>query len=875
MITAELSETPSFGMMLFYICMILLPAIAGAVFLGTPLRKWFDPVRDAEKLVDHILLERILRDGVTVRCTDGSLFQVMRIGGVDLNSVDDEMVNALTIARKALLFRLGNTEVHLRKISTRQKVDLTRYASVMTQGAQRSERGYWLNAVLKTYSKLFTSSYRNEHFLIFSIDGAVPQATEALDKAVREGLQTMGQFSPEVLALGKAEDQSELLEMLGNLLNPGIRVQAKAALAKSAMPDQRLAHALVRSSVDFFAGEDEPSVGPGKHNRGLARFTCQGTDTFVVGLSVITWASVVRQRTISRLLAEDSELILCEWISVRDRQASEEHIKSVRQKSILTGDAGRRKSEQFELLGDAVAGDNVADDQRIVDFEMTVFIHGTSAKDVWHRVERIEALLARDTYTSVRLNDEQLPYRWLSVLPPHWMPIHKVTPLAMNVADLMPFSSPSQGLDRCDWGQGPVQLFHTPDRSVYGFVWHESTVSLARGHTFVIGPTGGGKTVLMNFLVASSTHYPETKCFIFDRGDASYITVKALGGRYFQLQHSSNATVGDVCRLNPFQLDIKADMSGETRWLVTYLRDHIAKVDPMNSIVMDDIESSVRGLAGVDRRHRHMEEFYNNLTTREAKDRFRDFVGHGTYAHVFRVDSEKPETVKDTLHFDDDCQIFGFEFEEVLDDARLTEAILPYIHYRISKEVARTGCPWLMVLDELKALLEGSDRMVEVFNSWLDEARRKRGVIVGALQFIEQMIETGSLSRIREANANLMFLPNPRGDRNVYMEALDVSYREFGLISQRDSSTQDISRFVVVKRQMENGAVGSVVLLTDLNCLKKADEGDLLCLFEGGHEPANLYREMEQRYGYPECVQAYIEHRSLRSYQDTFETDAA
>lgn len=875
MITSELSETPSLAMMLTYISFILIPALAGAAFLLTPLRKWLDPVRKGEKLVDHILLDRVLRDGVTVRCTDGSLFQVMRIGGVDLNSLDEQTLNGLTIARKALLFRLGNSEVVVRKISTRQKVDLTRYAKVMTEGSRKSDRHFWLNAVLEKYAELFTASYRNAHFLIFSIEGEKAQATEQLNKAVREGLQALGQFSPEVLSLGKPDEQSELLETLGNLLNPGIRVQAKGALARSAIPDQRLAHALVRSSADFLAGQDEPSIGPGKHNRGLARFTCQGTDTFVAGVSVLTWASVVRQSTISRLLAEDSELVLCEWMSVRDRQDSEDHIKSVRKKTFITGEAGRRRTAQFEFLSDAVAGDNVAEDQRIVDFELTIFVHGTSAKDVWQRVERVEALLGRDTYETVRLNDEQLPYRWLSMLPPHWIPIHQVSPLAQNVADLMPFSSPSQGLDRCDWGNGPVQMFHTPEQAVYSFVWHESTANLARGHTFLVGQTGGGKTVLMNFLMASSTHYPGTKAFIFDRGDASYITVKALGGRYFQLQHSSTATVGDICRLNPFQLDIKPDMSGETRWLVTYLRDHIAGVDPMDTLVVEDIESAVRGLAAVDRRHRHMQEFYNNLTTREAKDRFREFVGHGTYSHVFRVDPDKPETVKDTLHFDDDCQIFGFEFEEVLADPRLTEAILPYIHYRISKEVARTGCPWLMILDELKALLEGSDRMVEVFNNWLDEARRKRGVIVGALQFIEQMVETGSLSRIREANANLMFLPNLRAEEHIYREALDVSYREFNMIARRDSSTQDITRFVVVKRQMESGAIGSVVLLTDLDCLKHSKEGDLLCLFEGGHEPANLYREMEARYGYPECVRAFIQYRSLNSYQPATETDAA
>ncbi|WP_340151936.1 hypothetical protein [uncultured Sneathiella sp.] len=871
MITEELSQTPSLGLMIFYLCLMIVPALLAAIFLGTPLRKLLDPVKKGEKLVDHVLIDRVLRDQQTVRCTDGTLFKVVRIGGVDLNSIDEEGLDNLTSARKALLFRLGNTDVSLRKISRRQQVDLTRFSKVMTR-ATVTERTFWLNAVLKCYAGLFTASYRNTHYLIFSIDGAKSEATEELTKAVREGLQVLSAFSPEILAVGRQDEPSELLEALGNLLNPGIQVQATGALANLAIPGQRLAHALVRSSVDFLAGENEPTVGPGRHNRGLARFTCQGIDTFVAAVSIITWAGTARSRTVSRLLAEDSELLLCEWMRVKDRQSSEEHLKTIKQKSILTGESGQRKYAQMEMVDDALAGDNVAQDQRFVDFEMTIFVHGRSAQDVWRRIERVEEVLQRDTYTPIRLNDDQLPYRWLSILPPHWIPIHEVTPITQNVADLMPFSSPSQGLDRCDWGNGPVQLFHTVDRSVFGFVWHETNQPLARGHTFIIGPTGGGKTILINFLAASSTHYPETKVFIFDRGDASYITVKALGGRYFQLQHSTTATVGDVCRLNPFQLDIRSDMSGETRWLITYLRDHIARVDPLNTAVIEDIEQSVRGLASVERRHRHMAEFYKNLVTSEAKDRFRDFAENGTYGNVFRVDPDRPETVKDTLHFDDDCQIFGFEFEEVLNDSRLTEAILPYIHYRISKEVARTGCAWLMILDELKALLEGSERMVEVFNTWLDEARRKRGVIVGALQFIEQMIETNSLGRIRAANANLMFLPNPNGVRSHYIDELDVSHREFEIISKRDSSTQDLKRFVLVKRQMESGSLGAVVLLTDLGSLRNSEEGDLLCLFEGGHKPANTFRKLEDRHGYPGCVRAYVQSRSVPAMS---KTDAA
>src|SRR5262249_14964224 len=90
------------------------------------------------------------------------------------------------------------------------------------------------------------------------------------------------------------------------------------------------------------------------------------------------------------------------------------------------------------------------------------------------------------------------------------------------------------------WGDALAVLM-TAARSPYYFSLHASDPKDPEGgsrkdtgHTFICGPTGSGKTVLVGFLIALLSRREVTQV-IFDKDRGLEILVRALGGTYLPL----------------------------------------------------------------------------------------------------------------------------------------------------------------------------------------------------------------------------------------------------------------------------------------------------------------------------------------------------
>ncbi|GAT75848.1 type IV secretion system ATPase VirB4, partial [Ehrlichia ruminantium] len=72
------------------------------------------------------------------------------------------------------------------------------------------------------------------------------------------------------------------------------------------------------------------------------------------------------------------------------------------------------------------------------------------------------------------------------------------------------------------WGEA-VTVFDTTSGTPFFFNFHIRDV----GHTSIIGPTGGGKTVLMNFLCAQAMKF-SPRIFFFDKDYGAEIFIRAI-----------------------------------------------------------------------------------------------------------------------------------------------------------------------------------------------------------------------------------------------------------------------------------------------------------------------------------------------------------
>ena len=93
------------------------------------------------------------------------------------------------------------------------------------------------------------------------------------------------------------------------------------------------------------------------------------------------------------------------------------------------------------------------------------------------------------------------------------------------------------------WGEY-VTVLDTTSGTPFYFNFHVRDV----GHTLIIGPTGAGKTVLMNFLCAQAQKF-KPRMFFFDKDRGAEIFIRALNGVYTRIDP------GASCNFNPLQLD--------------------------------------------------------------------------------------------------------------------------------------------------------------------------------------------------------------------------------------------------------------------------------------------------------------------------------
>src|SRR3546814_20126712 len=86
---------------------------------------------------------------------------------------------------------------------------------------------------------------------------------------------------------------------------------------------------------------------------------------------------------------------------------------------------------------------------------------------------------------------------------------------SLNFAAFSPFHTSPAGLATGNhWGDA-IALMKTSARTPYFFSFHKRDI----GHTPNVGPTGGGKTVIVNFLLAQAEKTTASKILVYtDRG---------------------------------------------------------------------------------------------------------------------------------------------------------------------------------------------------------------------------------------------------------------------------------------------------------------------------------------------------------------------
>ncbi|MDR2526410.1 MAG: VirB4 family type IV secretion/conjugal transfer ATPase [Rickettsiales bacterium] len=422
---------------------------------------------------------------------------------------------------------------------------------------------------------------------------------------------------------------------------------------------------------------------------------------------------------------------------------------------------------------------------------LTVMCLDESIKAAENALSMVIVELSNSGITGVREKLNMEATFWAQ-LPGNYQYIVRASTInTLNLASFASFHNyPSGKIDKNHWGHACTVL-NTISGTPYFFNFHVRDV----GHSMVIGPTGGGKTVTMNFLCAQAQKF-DCRMFFFDKDRGAEIFIRAIGGKY---------TILDVAKESGFNPCSLPD-TGENRaflqeWLTALVTVGGEIVTATDKARINDAVIGNYKLPYKKRRLRNIAPFFGMSGPGTLAGRLEQWHSDGSHAKLF--DNET-----DIIDFFTG-KAFGFEMAEILKDKSSIGVVLLYLFHRINSSL--DGTPTMIILDEAWALIDNPIFAPKI-KDWLKVLRKLNAFIIFATQSVEDATKSSISDTLVQQTATQIYLPNLKATE-VYRTAFMLSEREFQLVKTTDPG----SRFFLLK-QDAGGVIARVNLrgMTDV-----------------------------------------------------------
>lgn len=360
----------------------------------------------------------------------------------------------------------------------------------------------------------------------------------------------------------------------------------------------------------------------------------------------------------------------------------------------------------------------------------------------------------------------------------------------LNIASFASFHNYPSGKRKGNhWGDA-VTVLNTVSGTPYFFSFHVRDV----GHSMIIGPTGSGKTVLLNFLCAQAQKF-KPRLFFFDKDRGAEIFVRAIRGKYV------TPDTAKVSGFNPFQLP---DTNENRSFLVDLLKALVSTgPTALPAHEVERINEAVSGnykLPQNQRRLRNIAPFMGLGGPGTLAGRLSMWHTNGSHHKLF--DNEE-----DQIDFSS-ARVFGIEMGRILQDKVSIGPVLLYLFHRIQSSL--DGSPTMIVLDEAWALIDNPVFAPKI-KDWLKVLRKLNTFVVFATQSVEDAAKSQISDTLIQQTATQIFLPNLKATP-IYRDIFMLSEREFNLVKTTDPST----RFFLVKQDNDG-----VIARIDLNGMEE------------------------------------------------------
>jgi len=524
---------------------------------------------------------------------------------------------------------------------------------------------------------------------------------------------------------------------------------------------------------------------------GAETIEVRGADTSAFGgiFGIREYPAQTTPRQFEALLSVDFGFVLTQSFTFLGRAAATEKF---RLRMTQMENSGDRAVSQADALIDA--SDDLMSNRFVLgDHHFTLAVYATSMRALRDHMSVARAALA-DTGMVAAREGAALEAAYWSQLVGNFAWRARPAPItSLNFAAFSPFHTfPAGQASGNHWGDA-IALLKTSARSPYFFNFHKGDL----GHTLIIGPSGGGKTVLLNFLMAQAEKTGARQIFI-DKDRGAQIFVQASGGTYLAL-HNGIAT-----GFSP--LKALTDCAPDKSFLSFFIRQ-LVRADGKPISVQEErrIEDGINAVMKLPVADRSLSALRSMLGMKDASGvgaRLEKWTSEGSLGWVF----DNPD---DSMKLD--ARFIGFDMTDFLDNADIRTPVMLYLFHRIDQLL--TGERMIICIDEFwKAL--GDEAFRRFAQDGLKTYRKRNALLVFATQSPADALGSDISHSILEQVATKIMLPNPFGARRDYVDGFALSEAEFKLV--REDLSPESHKFLVKQGH------DSVVVELDLSGLDDA-----------------------------------------------------
>ncbi len=780
--------------------------VSAAAFVGfwaTKLGRMILPQPYESRVADFLPFNKLMSDGITIRCYNKAFARVFKVEGTDLSFITEEKDAALLEARKSWIDGMSDLQVICRVITLRDRIAL--------ENIETHFNNDLLEQISQTWDANLDRVYNNNHYIVLSIADR-QDALKDLNYASQALLATMSEYgvSPMYETPDSPATDSPLY-VFSRICSPISKPQPKVRGAEGYQLNE-----LLTADHIHFTGEE-----------GIIRFFSGEKEMFAISMGIRTSGDYMDESMIMSLLSIDCELTLLHNIKPMFKSYARALLMQQQRMAQITSFSGDVVNQYGEAL--SLIEESDTDYQALTEYAMTIIIKGETKDEVEFGESEVQRICRLFSVTPVREG-------WVTQASFfNQFPTYETYPrtyryLSRVVAAAVCFDKPSSGFGKSDWGPGAISIFRTTSGSAYRFQFHVSGEESAVAHCCIIGPTGQGKTTLLTFLAGQAMRHGDLKVFFFDRHRGAEIFTRSIGGAYIGFDGDEKNV-----SLNPFDCkDTPVNRAFLQRWMrsITLVDDALSEKEISRAVT-----TAFDYLRPEERVMTNLYKSCFSPTGNMRRELFR-WVNPDQYGKIFNA-------TKDSLDLSQK-RFMAFDFTHIFEDETLAPAVISYIMHRIQSETGETGVPTLIMIDETAPMLK-HPMFRDYFEIGLQEGRKKRQAYLCAFQQPNIIDKLGVGEVIRGQCQTVIFFRNPQAMPEDYVN-WNLTQREIDFIFGK--SYRDFPYAILLSRP----ATGESVIL-DVNL---SGLGPYLKLYNSGRKNVLLVEELIKQYGEDNFVTKYL-----------------